>query len=176
MFQKTPFPARCLAIPNTNGHEYITSCLFLLYSLMFCWRVRIEYYQNMNEGLKSHFLNLYSMVMADGEVSTKEKMELYRIGEEFYEVTPEEFNRLLLSDEILFYIPQTEEEKILYLYDFALIAWADGKVADEEVQVLKRFALRFGVRKEEVEPLVDLLLYKAKEHISHEELMKEFSE
>lgn len=130
----------------------------------------------MNEGLKSHFLNLYSMVMADGEVSTKEKMELYRIGEEFYDVKPEEFNKLLLSDEILFYIPQTQEEKIFYLYDFALVAWADGKVSDEEVQVLKRFALRFGVQEGEVQPLIDLLLEKAKEHISHEDLMKEFSE
>ena len=130
----------------------------------------------MNDGLKSHFLNLYSMVMADGEVSTKEKMELYRIGEEFYNVRPEEFDRLLLSDEILFYIPQTEEEKILYLYDFALIAWADDKVSDEEIQVLKSFALRFGVQEGEVQPLVDLLLEKAKEHISHEDLMREFSE
>lgn len=130
----------------------------------------------MNEGLKSHFLNLYSMVMADGEVSTKEKMELYRIGEEFYDVKPEEFDRLLLSDEILFYIPQTEEEKIIYLYDFALIAWADGTVVDEEMQVLKRFALRFGVRDKEVQPLVDLLLEKAKEHLSHKDLMKEFTE
>ncbi len=130
----------------------------------------------MNDGLKSHFLNLYSMVMADGEVSTKEKMELYRIGEEFYNVRPEEFDRLLLSDEILFYVPQTEEEKILYLYDFALIAWADGKVAEEEVQVLKHFARRFGVQEGEVQSLVDLLLEKAREHISHEDLMKEFSE
>ena len=130
----------------------------------------------MNDGLKSHFLNLYSMVMADGEVSTKEKMELYRIGEEFYNVRPEEFDRLLLSDEILFYIPQTEEEKILYLYDFALIAWADDKVSDEEIQVLKSFALRCGVQEGEVQPLVDLLLEKAKEHISHEDLMREFSE
>lgn len=130
----------------------------------------------MNEGLKSHFLNLYSMVMADGEVSQREKTELYRIGEEFYNVKQEEFDRLFLSDEILFYIPQTEEEKLLYLYDFALIAWADGSVVDEERQMLEHFALRFGVQPDEVKPLIDLLLDKAEQHLSHEELMKEFSE
>ena len=64
----------------------------------------------------------------------------------------------------------------MYLYDFALIAWADDKVSDEEIQVLKSFALRFGVQEGEVQPLVDLLLEKAKEHISHEDLMREFSE
>ena len=130
----------------------------------------------MNEGLKSHFLNLYSMVMADGEVSQREKTELYRIGEEFYNVKQEEFDRLFLSDEILFYMPQTEEEKLLYLYDFALIAWADGSVVDEERQMLEHFALRFGVQPDEVKPLIDLLLDKAEQHLSHEELMKEFSE
>ena len=130
----------------------------------------------MNEGLKSHFLNLYSMVMADGEVSQREKTELYRIGEEFYNVKQEEFDRLFLSDEILFYMPQTEEEKLLYLYDFALIAWADGSVVAEERQMIEHFALRFGVQPDEVKPLIDLLFDKAEQHLSHEELMKEFSE
>ena len=130
----------------------------------------------MNEGLKSHFLNLYSMVMADGEVSPKEKMELYRIGEDFYGVKPEEFDRLVFSDEILFYVPQTDKEKILYLYDFALIAWADGEVADVEKTTMERYAKRFGVVEEEVHSLVEFLLNKAKQHLSHEELMKEFTE
>lgn len=130
----------------------------------------------MNEGLKSHFLNLYSMVMADGAVSAKEKMELYRIGEEFYGVKPEEFDRLVFSDEILFYKPDSDEEKILYLYDFALIAWADGEVVDEERQMMKRFALRFGVQEDKVDAFVDLLLEKAQKQLSHEELLKEFTE
>lgn len=130
----------------------------------------------MNEGLKSHFLNLYSMVMADGEVSPKEKMELYRIGEDFYGVKPEEFDRLVISDEILFYTPQTDTEKILYLYDFALISWADGEVADIEKSTMARYAKRFGIVDEEINPLVDFLLDKAKLHLTHEELMKEFSE
>ena len=29
-FVPYPVPSRCLAIPNVDGHEYITSCLFLL--------------------------------------------------------------------------------------------------------------------------------------------------
>lgn len=114
--------------------------------------------------------------MADGEVLAKEKMELYRIGEEFYGMKPEEFDRLVFSDEILFYTPDSDEEKILYLYDFALIAWADGEVVDEERQMMKRFALRFGVQEDEVDALIDLLLEKAQTQLSHEELLKEFTE
>ena len=131
---------------------------FLLLFVTFCWRLGAERKREMKDGLKSHFLNLYSMVMADGEVSSKEKMELYRIGEEFYGVTPETMDRLVFSDEILFYIPQTEEERVLYLYDVALIAWADGKVVDEERALMERLALRFDVKEDEVQTLVDFLI------------------
>ena len=130
----------------------------------------------MKEELKSHFLNLYSMVMADGQVSPKEKTELYRIGQEEFGVSEQEFDRLVFSDEILFYTPVTQEEKIIYLYDFALVAWADGSIADEELHLLKTYARRFGIVEDAIDPLVKLLLEKAKEHLSHEELMKEFTE
>lgn len=116
------------------------------------------------------------MVMVDGSVSSKEKMELYRIGEEYYGVSPEEFNKLIVSNDILFYTPQTDAEKILFLYDFALIAWADGEVAKEEKSLMYRFALRFGVQEKEVQSLIEFLLDKAKTHMSHEDLMKEFTE
>ena len=130
----------------------------------------------MKEELKSHFLNLYSMVMADGEVSPKEKTELYRIGKDEFGVSEQEFDKLVFSDEILFYTPESEREKITYLYDFALIAWADESIADEELHLLKTYARKFGVVEESIDPLVNLLIEKAKEHLSHEELMKEFTD
>lgn len=130
----------------------------------------------MNENLKSHFLNLYSMVMADGEMSPKEKTELFRIGIEEFNVSSEELNSLVFSDEILFYIPQTNEERIIFLYDLALIAWANGEVDDEEKHLLKVYAKKFGIIESEIDELIGFLLEKAKEHLSHEQLLKEFSE
>lgn len=130
----------------------------------------------MNENLKSHFLNLYSMVMADGEMSPKEKTELYRIGTDEFNIPVEELNGLVFSDEILFYSPQTNEERIIFLYDLALIAWANEKIDEEEVHLLKVYAKKFGIVEDEIDELVGFLLEKAKVHLSHEELLKEFSE
>lgn len=129
----------------------------------------------MKEELKSHFLNLYSMVIADGEVSNKEKTELYRLGK-LYGVTEEELSKLVFADDIVSYIPQEDEDKILYLYDLALIAQADGKVTDDEKYLLNVYAERFGVKKDEREELVTVLLNEAQKKLSHEALLKEFSE
>lgn len=116
------------------------------------------------------------MVMADGEMSPKEKTELFRIGTEEFNVSSEELNSLVFSDEILFYIPQTNEERIIFLYDLALIAWANGEVDDEEKHLLKVYAKKFGIIESEIDELIGFLLEKAKEHMSHEQLLKEFSE
>ena len=37
MFPKTPFPQRCLPIPDSNGHEHITSCLFYCFIYRDWW-------------------------------------------------------------------------------------------------------------------------------------------
>ena len=129
----------------------------------------------MKEDLKSHLLNLYCMVVADGEVSPKEKAELYRIGKERYGVTEEEINKLIFTDDIVSYIPETDEDKILYLYDLAIIAWADGKITDDEKYLLSKYAKKFGVVQEETEALINFLLEKAQNKLSQEELLKEFS-
>lgn len=126
--------------------------------------------------LKSHFLNLYCMVVADGEISPTEKAVLYRIGKEQYGVTEEEIDKMIYADEILFYAPETEEDKILYLYDLALVAWADGKITDDEKYLLNTYAKKFGVLDEPREELIKLLLEKAQQKVSHEELLKEFTE
>lgn len=130
----------------------------------------------MELSLKSHFLNLYCMVVADGEISPKEKAELFRIGKEQYGVKEEEIDKIIYADELLFYIPETEEDKILYLYDLAIIAWADGKITDDEKHLLNTYAKKFGVLDEERDELINLLLEKAEQKLTHEELLKEFTE
>lgn len=130
----------------------------------------------MELSLKSHFLNLYCMVVADGEISPKEKAELFRIGKEQYGVKEEEIDKIIYADKILFYIPETEEDKILYLYDLATVAWADGKITEDERRLLDTYAKKFGVLEEERDELINLLLEKAEQKLSHKEILKEFSE
>lgn len=129
----------------------------------------------MDKRLRSHFLSLYRMIVADSEISTKEKIELYNIGKSYYGLTEEEINSVVFSDEVIFYIPETEEEKILYLYDLSLIAYANNVVAEEEKLLLYEYAKKYGVLENQVEELISFLLEKASQHKSHEEILNEFS-
>ena len=126
--------------------------------------------KEMEEKLKSHFLSLYCMIVADGDVAISELDELYRIAREHYGFTQEEIDQAVLSGGSSFYVPEQDEEKIKYLYDLALIAAADG-VDESEVVLLKNYALKFGFLDENIEELVDLLLDFAKKKTSVEELI-----
>lgn len=101
------------------------------------------------------------MVVADGDVAISELDELYRIAREDYGLTPEEINKAVLTCGSAIYIPQTNEEKIRYLYDLALIAAADGVIEVSEILLLKNYALKFGFL-EAADELVKLLLDFAK--------------
>jgi uncharacterized tellurite resistance protein B-like protein len=129
----------------------------------------------MDEKLKSHFLNLYCMTVADGNVSPKELEQMYKIGLDYYKLTPEEIDKTIISGDIVFYKPETEEEKVLYLYDLALIACANDVVDEEEKLLLKRYAIKFDVALSQVDTLIEFLLQNAKEKLSHEELLKQLS-
>ena len=70
-----------------------------------------------------------------------------------------------------FRVPTDTDRKIEYLYDFARIIWADGKVDDEERRVLKKYCVIFGFEVDSASELSDWLLENAKENISHKELI-----
>ena len=112
------------------------------------------------------------MVMADNDKSDEEMILLYRIGKEQFKLTEEEMDRMIITDETLYYIPTSEKDKLLYLYDMARIAWADGKVVPTERDILKRTMERFGVSQDNIDDLTDFLLEKGQENLSHEEFLK----
>lgn len=122
--------------------------------------------------LKSYFSNLYTMVMADNDKSEDEMILLYKIGKEQFNLTEEEMDRMVITDEPLYYIPQTETDKLLYLYDMARIAWADGKVVPEEEKLLRKTMERFGVNHNDIGDLTAFLLEKGKENLPHEDFLK----
>lgn len=130
----------------------------------------------MEPKLKAHFLSIYCMTVADHEAHPKELELMYKIGTEHYGLTPEEINQAILSEGTAVYVPDEPMEKILYLYDLALIVWADGKKEDSEVLLLKLYAKKFGVAKEQVDTIVEYLLEKAQNKASREEIIKELNQ
>ena len=129
----------------------------------------------MEQKLKSHFLSLYCMIVADGDVAISELNELYRIAREDYDLSQEEIEKAILSGGSAFYIPEATEEKIKYLYDLALIASADNVIADAEKVLLKNYAKKFGFLDENTDEIVNILLEYAQEKKSIDELLKSLS-
>lgn len=111
----------------------------------------------MEEKLKSHFLSLYCMIVADGDVAISELDEMYRIARDNYKLTKEEIDQAILSGGSAIYVPDTKEEKIKYLYDLALIAVADG-IEESEIVLLKNYAIKYGFLEDNVDNIVSVLL------------------
>lgn len=121
--------------------------------------------------LKSHFLNLFALALCDLNLDTKELELLYEFGR-IRGISEEEINNLILNTSgINLKIPDSLEEKIEYLYDFALMIWADGKVEDFEKEYLLRFCRIFGFLDEEIENIANFLLSEAKKGTSFQTLI-----
>lgn len=126
------------------------------------------------EGRQLQFLELYRMVLADGIAHPKEMETLYRIGVENYGLTNEQIAKEIAVERFSTFIPQTPEDKIKLLYELALIAWADGVIEESEKNLLKRYAILFGIKEELSDEFVDFLLKKVQDNVSENEITNHF--
>jgi uncharacterized tellurite resistance protein B-like protein len=151
----------------------VVHALFLLNALYEPQSATIS--RHMDPKLKSHFLNIYCMILADGKVEQRELNQMYQLARERYDLHPEELNQLIVSGDITFYKPEREEERIAYLYDLALVAVSDGEISTAERVLLEKYAMKFDVEEEHVTSLVECLLEYAKKGLSISEVLKEFN-
>lgn len=121
--------------------------------------------------LKSHFLRLYQMAFSDDKFGVLEMQMLYKFAEE-RGVRKEELDQVLLHPTVETSIPESLEERIEYLYDLALMIWADAMVTEDEVHTLRKYCQKFGFMEENIEELSDFLLEKAKNKVSKNHLMQ----
>ncbi|MEX0608862.1 MAG: hypothetical protein WD016_10940 [Balneolaceae bacterium] len=125
-----------------------------------------------SEQAKSHFLNLYSIALSDTQIDSTELLLLYQFGQN-KGVEREKIEALLLNaDKVTFTIPEDVVTKIKYLYEFALMIWADGKIDEFEVNALHKFCFKFGFKSENVKELSDFLLDEAKQQSEIDAVIK----
>jgi len=126
----------------------------------------------MTSELHTHFLNLYSMALADSQFDEKEIAILYKLGEE-RGVAKETIDAMLLnppqSEEVN--IPDTLAEKIEFLYDYARMILADAVVHDDEVNTLEKFCIKFQFEEKNVPTIAQLLIEAARNNISKSDLV-----
>ena len=126
----------------------------------------------METSKQMQFLELYRMVMVDGIAHPKEMETLYRIGLEKYGLTNEIIGKTISLGGSSTIIPKLLEERIQILYEMALIAWADGIIEESEQNLLRRYALMYGIKEERIENLINFLFSKARENANEDEVIK----
>ena len=124
--------------------------------------------------LKSHFLRLYQIAFSDDNFHVLEMQMLYKFAEE-RGLTKEQLNEILLNPSHDTSIPESVELRVEYLYDLAIMIWADGKVTDDEYITLKKYCKKFEFLDENITELADYLLKSAKEGVGKEEILRDIN-
>lgn len=126
----------------------------------------------MTAELQAHFLNLYSMALADATFDEKEIAILYKLGEE-KGIPKDKIDTMLLNpvapDHL--YLPGTLGEKIEYLYDYAKMILADGVVHDDEIKTLEKFCGKFQFEENNIPLIAQLLIEAAKNNLPKSDLI-----
>lgn len=130
---------------------------------------------NISTELKSHFLRLYQIAFTDDNFDVLELQMLYKFAEE-RGISKDQLNDILLHPSQDSIIPKSLEGKIEYLYDLALMIWADGIVTDDEVNTLRKYCLKFDFEEENVRDICEFLLENAKANIPLKELISKMEE
>ncbi|WP_394970384.1 hypothetical protein [uncultured Croceitalea sp.] len=125
--------------------------------------------------LKSHFLRLYQIALSDEDFSPLEMQLLYRFAEE-REISKLELDKILTEPVGEITIPESLEKRIAYLYDLALMIWADKKITPDEEVTLKKYIQKFDFIDENVDELCKYLLESAQQEKSKQDILKELNE
>lgn len=108
--------------------------------------------------MKSRFMSLYQMVLADGIIEAAEMEMLYRIGKENYGITEQQINELIRDSSFVSVMPQSLEEKVKLLYELGEIAWSDGNIDESERNLLKRYIINLGFEESNSSGIADFIL------------------
>lgn len=122
--------------------------------------------------LKSHFLRLYQMAFSDDNFDVLEMQMLYRFAEE-RGLTKDQLNDILLNPSHDTSIPDTLEDRVGYLYDLAIMIWADEKVTEDEYNTLKKYCKKFEFLDENITEMTDYLLECAKSGTEKDKIINE---
>lgn len=125
--------------------------------------------------LKSHFLRLYQMALSDDQFDVLELQMLYHFA---YErgIPREELDKLFLNPintELI--VPENLTTKIEYLYDFTRIIWADGKITDDEENMLKKYCRKFNFLDENINDLSSYLIDCVQKNVQKEEIISQLN-
>jgi uncharacterized tellurite resistance protein B-like protein len=123
---------------------------------------------------KEAFVHLVQVSRTDGKINKDERELLHKEGRKFG-LTDPEIDKLVESQKDHHYtVPYSLEEKFDHLYNIAEMILADNVVKENEMKVIKKFAIEAGFDDSKIEDLIELLFEGIKNDIEEEELFKNF--
>lgn len=130
----------------------------------------------MDSIMRSRFLSLYQMVLADGIIDAAEMETLFRIGQENYGITSNQINELIRDTDTSISYPDTLEDKVRFLYELAEIAWADGSIDNSELRLLEKYIVNMGFEESNSKAIANFMLNEVKDKVTVEEVIKKIDE
>ncbi|MCJ0742222.1 hypothetical protein [Pedobacter montanisoli] len=115
--------------------------------------------------LQSRFLRLYQMACADEDFDTPEMKQLYLFAEQ-RGVETSQLEKILTNPLARISIPETRDERVEYLYDLAVMTWADKEVTDDEYNTLQKFCRRFQFEDTNIDSICSFLLNCAEQEMT----------
>lgn len=107
---------------------------------------------------KSHIKNLYSVAMADGILANVEFDFLLSIANKMY-INPSVVQNVIhYLDDISFYVPSHDREKLDQIYDCVCMAAIDGELNEREISMCKLICVKLGFRPLVVDQIIEHIL------------------
>lgn len=122
--------------------------------------------------MKSRFISLYQMVLADGIIDATEMETLFRIGQENYGLEPQQINELIKDSNVDVRYPESLDDKVRLLYELGEVAWADGNIDQSEVKLLKTYVIRMGFEESNAIQIADFILEQVKNKVCVDDVLK----
>ncbi|QWX83938.1 TerB family tellurite resistance protein [Cellulophaga sp. HaHaR_3_176] len=103
----------------------------------------------------AHFASIASLAAIDGEVNLKEKALLDRFARKL-DITDTEYSEVIKSDnKYPINPPATSEERLERLFDLFRIIFADHEIDEEEMILIRKYAIGLGYSSESAKKVID---------------------
>ena len=123
---------------------------------------------------KIHYLHLIQVARADGKIAPQEMAILRKEGRRFG-LTDAEIDDLIRKEkDHQYHPPYSLNEKFEDLYYVAEMMLADDVINDDELRLLRRFAIEVGFDDRAVKIMEEILIEGIINKVSEEELLKRF--
>jgi len=123
---------------------------------------------------KNSFIHLVQISKTDGKIQKDELELLHKEGRKFG-LTDPEIDKLIHSEKEHHYTPPYSlEEKFDHLYNLAEMILADDVIKDNEMKMIKKFAIEAGFEYSKIEELLKVIFEGIRDDMEEEQLFIRF--